>query len=160
MLRQSLFAVVAVLLLRCSAATPTSANCTAHQFMQQVDHFNFNSPALGVTFAQRYFTYSKYWKGPGAPIFFYTGNEGDVTLYVNHTGLMWENAEEVSTHSEGIFFSVTAGVPGCQIGQTGPVVLCSVCFHAWQFGALLIFAEHRYYGESLPYGSESTSHLQ
>ncbi len=38
------------------------------------------------------------------------GNEADVTLYLNATGLMWENMEK--------------------------------------FGALLVFAEHRYFGES------------
>jgi hypothetical protein len=41
----------------------------------------------------------------------YAGNEADVTLYVNNTGLMWENAAV--------------------------------------FNALLIFAEHRYYGNLL-----------
>jgi lysosomal Pro-X carboxypeptidase len=40
-----------------------------------------------------------------------------VLLYLNATGLMWENAEH--------------------------------------FGAMLIFAEHRYYGESLPFGERS-----
>jgi hypothetical protein len=47
-----------------------------------------------------------------------------VQLYLNATGLMWENAE--------------------------------------RFGAMLIFAEHRYYGESLPFGKESynTAHMQ
>lgn len=39
-------------------------------------------------------------------------------LYVNHTGLMWENAEDMN--------------------------------------ALLVFAEHRYYGESLPFASGTT----
>ena len=47
-----------------------------------------------------------YWKRNG-PIFFYTGNEANVELYVNATGLMWENAQ--------------------------------------QFGAALVFAEHRYH---------------
>jgi pimeloyl-ACP methyl ester carboxylesterase len=45
-----------------------------------------------------------------------------VLLYLNATGLMWENAEH--------------------------------------FGALLIFAEHRYYGESLPFGQDSRKYMQ
>lgn len=47
-----------------------------------------------------------------------------VQLYLNATGLMWENAE--------------------------------------RFGAMLIFAEHRYYGESLPFGKHSykTKHMR
>jgi lysosomal Pro-X carboxypeptidase len=40
----------------------------------------------------RYYVYSDYWSGGSSPIFFYVGNEADVGLYVNATGLMWENA--------------------------------------------------------------------
>ena len=47
-------------------------------------------------------------------VFFYTGNEADVELYVNATGLMWEMAAREETR------------------------------------ALLVFAEHRYYGLSRP----------
>lgn len=45
-----------------------------------------------------------------------------VLLYLNATGLMWENAE--------------------------------------RFGAMLIFAEHRYYGESLPFGENTYKHME
>lgn len=70
---------------------------------------------------QRYYVYDTYWSratDPNAPIFFYAGNEADVGLYVNATGLMWENAKA--------------------------------------FGALMIFAEHRFYGASQPNGDSSS----
>ena len=69
------------------------------------------------TFKQRYLVNSDSYKGGRSPIFFYTGNEGDIVLFAANTGLMWEFAADLN--------------------------------------ALIIFAEHRYYGESLPFGSRS-----
>ena len=34
-------------------------------------------------------------KGPNPPVFFYFGNEDNVELYVEHTGLMWESAPDM-----------------------------------------------------------------
>ncbi|NP_001072639.1 lysosomal Pro-X carboxypeptidase precursor [Xenopus tropicalis] len=82
-----------------------------YYFTQQVDHFGFYEDA---TFKQRYLVSDTYWRKPGGPILFYTGNEGDITLFCNNTGFMWDVAEEM--------------------------------------GAMLVFAEHRYYGESMPFG--------
>ena len=78
------------------------------------------------TYPQRYFVCGQHWKSsqdssPG-PIFLYVGNEADVTLYLNHTGLMWESAPE--------------------------------------FGALLVFAEHRYYGQSKPFKENLRQHME
>ena len=67
---------------------PTSANCTLHRVSQSLDHFDFTTNA---TFEQRVFVHADHW-APGGPIFLYCGNEDDVTLYVNATGLMWEHA--------------------------------------------------------------------
>ena len=88
--------------------TPTSANCHLNYFQQPLDHFGHHP----TTLLQRYFWNDTYFT-PNGPILYYTGNEADVTLYVNATGLMWENAQEL--------------------------------------GALLVFGEHRYYGETQPF---------
>lgn len=94
-----------------------AAYCDELYFEQQINHFG---PSPG-TYRQRYFISDEY-LAPGGPIFFYLGNEADVTLYVNATGLMWENAPE--------------------------------------FGALVVFAEHRYYGKSQLFPDDPLSNLQ
>ena len=80
-----------------------------HIFPQVRDHFAFESSEF-PTFDQRVFVSDARFKR-GGPILFYFGNEADVELYVNNTGLMWENARALR--------------------------------------AKLVFAEHRFYGESL-----------
>jgi lysosomal Pro-X carboxypeptidase len=90
---------------------------------QNIDHFGWLAPPLGnFTYAQRYLTYDKYWDPVKGAIFFYVGNEGDVTLYADHSGLMWESAAA--------------------------------------FGAYIVFAEHRYYGQSGPFGAASLQYPQ
>ena len=75
---------------------PSTANCTERFITQNLDHFSF---ATDATFRQRYFTYEKYYDhAKGGPVFFYTGNEADVGLYVNATGLIWENAEKFGAY--------------------------------------------------------------
>eukprot|EP01084_Bolivina_argentea_P160291 279155_1 len=92
------------------------SNCTEKYFTQYLDHFSYRHASNGQsTFQQRYFVCGgKNWK-PNNTIFFYGGNEADVELYVNATGLMWENADS--------------------------------------YDAIMVFAEHRYFGKSLPFGS-------
>ena len=93
-------------------------NCTLEWMDQTLDHYAYGSEYY-KTFKQRVFVCGEKDWNVGDPIFFYCGNEADVTLYVKHTGLMWENKDE--------------------------------------FKALLVFAEHRYYGETLPFGKDSYS---
>lgn len=50
-------------------------------FPRQLDHFN---AAEARTFQQRYLVNTQNW-AKGGPIFFYTGNEGDITWFSNNT---------------------------------------------------------------------------
>lgn len=60
-------------------------------FTQILDHFDFN-PRSYETFQQRYLVNHTYWGGKGAPIFVYTGNEGDITWFAQNAGFLYETA--------------------------------------------------------------------
>ena len=97
---------------------PVIDMCREFYYDSLIDHFSWAHGS--TTYKQRVFMCDKYWTSDEktktkGPIFFYTGNEADVTLYLNATGFMWELAQDV--------------------------------------GALLVFAEHRYYGNSHPFKS-------
>lgn len=79
-----------------------------------LDHF---APSTGSqTFKLRYLINAKYHLKEG-PVFVYTGNEGDISIFAQNTGFMFDIAPT--------------------------------------FNALLVFIEHRYYGQSLPFGNAS-----
>ncbi|KAL3661281.1 hypothetical protein V7S43_013487 [Phytophthora oleae] len=113
-----------------------ASNCSELWIKQRIDHFswlaaeaagpietNAELSGLPAIYKQRYLLNTQFWDSTDkkTPVFFYTGNEGDVTLYANHTGLVWENAQA--------------------------------------FKALVVFAEHRYYGKSFPFGDKYMDHL-
>lgn len=85
-------------------------------FRQPVDHFSW---ANQDTWLQRYLVNRDSCASYNCPILFYTGNEGDIEVFTNNTGFMWENAKT--------------------------------------FKAMLVFAEHRFYGQSMPYKIDPTT---
>ncbi|KAK9274492.1 hypothetical protein L1049_021741 [Liquidambar formosana] len=84
-------------------------------FIHLLDHFTFQPKSYKI-FYQKYLVNDRYWHH-GAPIFVYTGNEGDIEWFAANTGFLLDIAPK--------------------------------------FRALLVFIEHRFYGESLPFGKSS-----
>lgn len=97
------------------------------------------------TFKQRYLVADKYWKQPGGPILFYTGNEGDIAWFCNNT----VNIPSVPLFLHCAWFSALAQHLPLSFPQGFMWEI------AEELGAMLVFAEHRYYGESLPFGQDS-----
>ncbi|KAG8089022.1 hypothetical protein GUJ93_ZPchr0011g28157 [Zizania palustris] len=96
-----------------AGGVPAKVQYETRYFTQRLDHFNA-APASYGTFQQRYLVNATFWGGKAAPVFVYAGNEGDVELFTNNTGFMWDVAP--------------------------------------RFRAMLVFIEHRYYGQSMPFG--------
>ncbi|GLT94749.1 hypothetical protein SLE2022_124760 [Rubroshorea leprosula] len=97
-----------------SVSTKTKPYQTRY-FTQILDHFTY-TPNSYQKFQQKYLINDTFWGGSrnNAPIFVYTGNEGDIEWFAQNTGFMFDNAP--------------------------------------YFKALLVFIEHRFYGESMPFG--------
>uniref|UniRef100_A0A146LSH7 Lysosomal Pro-X carboxypeptidase n=1 Tax=Lygus hesperus TaxID=30085 RepID=A0A146LSH7_LYGHE len=93
-------------------------NYAIKTFDVPLDHFSFTT---NQTFKIRYLINDTWWEPSSSysPIFFYTGNEGNIQMFAQNSGLLWELAPA--------------------------------------FKALVVFAEHRYYGSSLPFGNLSYS---
>lgn len=104
------------LLILCSIIYKTNGEkpYKIENFQVPLDHFSY---AKNTTFNIRYLINTTFSDYKYDPIFFYTGNEGDIELFAENTGFMWEIAPK--------------------------------------FKAQLVFAEHRYYGKSLPFGNKS-----
>ncbi|XP_075241325.1 lysosomal Pro-X carboxypeptidase-like isoform X2 [Convolutriloba macropyga] len=84
-----------------------------------IDKFGFTTEEK---FSMRYLLNDSFVGGvTNPPIFFYAGNEGDVTGFADNTGVMFELGQEI--------------------------------------GALVVFAEHRYYGESKVNGNKDYKYL-
>lgn len=65
-------------------------------FRQRLDHFSFLEEEEAF-FEQRYLVGGAGgWAGPGGPIFFYCGNEGDIAWFAANSGLVWDAAPRFS----------------------------------------------------------------
>ena len=111
---------------------------TVGHVTQKVDHFNTGDTR---TFSQRYLVLDEYWDKEG-PLFVYTGNEGDIVWF-------FQNSVSAMVVMHSTHLSFLQGFVVEDLSQ--------------HFNALIIFIEHRYYGQSLPFGADSykdAQHLQ
>jgi hypothetical protein len=99
----------------CSLARPSAADCKEEWFEQRVDHFSSKLPPSGsLTWRQRFLTNDLHYDPVNGCIFFYTGNEGDVSLYANNTGLMYAREYFLISFAAVITFV-------CQVGERAAV---------------------------------------
>jgi len=106
---------------------PDKASYDVRYFTQRLDHFDFSND---IVFQQKYLISEKYW-----------GNRADATLF-NST-----------TNCPGPIFFYTGNEGAIEMfwDNTGFVTE----YLGPKYGALVVFAEHRYYGETLPFGKNS-----
>ncbi|EAY75958.1 hypothetical protein OsI_03875 [Oryza sativa Indica Group] len=125
-------------------------------FRQRLDHFSFleEEGEEGDGFFQQRYLVGRGggWAGAGGPIFFYCGNEGDIAWFAANSGLVWEAATRFAAlvvFAEANLSSHLAPVSvfflGCALIVRDPIPFtCSL--------------QHRYYGESMPFGSKDKAY--
>ena len=112
-----IFATIIAVLAPLCVLSQNVENVTVYWHDTWLDHFDNNGNGSSFTFKMRYLVNEKYWDPSVGPIFFYTGNEGDIWTFYNNTGFVTETL-------------------------------------AKEHKALVVFAEHRYFGESFPVDQE------
>ena len=106
---------------------------TTHFFPQELDHFTFRPKSYSV-FYQKYLINSTYWdQGPThtAPIFVYTGNEGDIDWFAANTGFMMDIAPKfrallvfIEVHIYGFMQELHIQPLFYQFGHSSTLVYC------------------------------------
>ncbi|CAD6336069.1 unnamed protein product [Miscanthus lutarioriparius] len=99
---------------------------TAHYLAQELDHFTF-TPNASTVFLQKYLVNDTFWRRPAAGGGGGGDGAGPLFVYTGNEG----DIEWFATNT-GFMFDI-----------------------APKFNALLVFIEHRFYGESKPFGNDS-----
>lgn len=104
-----------------SVTSGTVTPYTVYTIDQPMDHFN-NNGDTSSTWKQRILISTEHFnsKNKDAPIFFYSGNEGDIENFYQNSGFVTDTL-------------------------------------AKEFGAAVVFAEHRFFGQSWPAGDFESS---
>lgn len=126
-------------------------------FRQRLDHFSF--PGVGdeddeaaAFFQQRYLVgRGAGWAGPGGPIFFYCGNEGDIAWFAANSGLVWEAAPRFTAL---VVFAEAIILPPPLVSYSS----FGSCFFPQFIIGFFYVLQHRYYGESMPFGSKDKAY--
>jgi hypothetical protein len=74
-------------------AHPRAGSVSTRWWLQPLDHFSHPRDTDAARWKQRVVINDEFWNRDGGPIFLYCGGEADIMLYVNSSGLLWENAE-------------------------------------------------------------------
>ena len=133
-----------VSLLSPPARNLAALNCSEAFFTQPVSHFSWAPPPGSApwpppTWQQRYFVCPGHAAGEAPPVLFYFGNEDNVELYVEHTGLMWESAPALGAalvflehRFYGRSLPFAPGTPGCMSYLTTEQALADAAvFLSW-----------------------------
>lgn len=115
-------------------------------FSQRLDHFSF---AELPWFSQRYLISTEHWMGASrlGPIFLSTGGERDIEGIAADNGFVWEIAPRFG-----------AMVLYAEVTEISSPFL--TLFDQFQtiFASISCNLQHRYYGESMPYGSKEETY--